>query len=624
MEPLSRPAIIVLSESGRETAESLAGHIPGAEVHGLAGRVSKADVFFEHTVSHLQSLFLAGREIVGICAAAILIRALGAVLSDKLSEPGVTALSGDGKVAVPLLGGHHGANRRAREIAEFFGGTAAVTTAGDLRFGAALDDPPEGYVLDSPVAVKDFTARLLAGERVRLEGDPGWLRDSSLPQDSGGTLRIRETVDNLPGEPGTLKYLAKKVVVGVGCERGCEPDEVLALVRQSLDRLNIDPRAVGLVVSIDIKADEPAVHFLSENLDCPARFFPPDVLEKEAHRLSNPSEIVFAEAGCHGVAEGAVLAALGPAGSLALEKRKSQRATCAVGIREEGPWRDPLPGCARGRLFVVGIGPGKSAWRTPEAEELIGLSTDLVGYRLYLGLLGPLSRGKTLHPYELGEEEMRVRAALNLAGEGRTVTLVCSGDPGIYAMASLIYELIEREEEPEWRRLHIQVSPGVSAMQAAAARAGAPLGNDFCVISLSDLLTPWEVIEKRVRAAAEGDFAIAFYNPVSRRRNTQLPRAKEILLGHRPPGTPVILARNLGREGERVEIVRLGDLNAEDIDMLTVVIVGSSGTRVFLEGSSLEGSSLSRVYTPRGYAAKMAARESGSNGDSSCRTGDSS
>jgi cobalt-precorrin 5A hydrolase/precorrin-3B C17-methyltransferase len=179
-------------------------------------------------------------------------------------------------------------------------------------------------------------------------------------------------------------------------------------------------------------------------------------------------------------------------------------------------------------------------------------------------------------------------------------------------MASLIYELIEREEEPEWRRLHVQVSPGVSAMQAAAARAGAPLGNDFCAISLSDLLTPWEVIEKRVRAASEGDFTIAFYNPVSRRRNTQLPRAKEILLGHRPPGTPVILARNLGREGERVEVVRLEDLNVEDIDMLTVVIVGSSETRVIQEGSST-----SRVYTPRGYAAKMAVRESDRNGDSS-------
>ncbi len=616
MDPLNRPAIVLLSESGWETAKRLVRHIPEAEIHGLAGRVSNADVFFEHTASHLQSLFLAGREIIGICAAAILIRSLGAVLSDKQIEPGVTALSDDGEVAVPLLGGHHGANRRAREIAGIFNGAAAITTAGDVRFGVALDDPPEGYVLDNPTAVKDFTARLLAGGHVRFEGDLPWLRASSLPWHPEGKLRIRETIEKTPDEPTTLNYIARKVVVGVGCERSCDPDEVLGLVHRSLEMLSIDPRAVGLVVSIHLKADEPAVHFLSEKLDCPARFFPPDVLEKEAPRLSNPSETVFAETGCHGVAEGAVLAALGPEGELAVEKQKSRRATCAIGIREEGPWREPLPGNPQGQLFVVGIGPGKAGWRTSEAEKLIAQSSDLVGYSYYIEMLGPLSKGKTLHPYALGEEEERVRVALNLAMEGRTVALVCSGDPGIYAMASLIYEMMERGEKPEWRKLHVQVSPGVSAMQAAAARSGAPLGNDFCAISLSDLLTPWEVIEKRIRAASEGDFTIAFYNPVSNRRRTQLLHAKEILLKHRLPETPVILARNLGREGETMDIVRLIDLDIKNIDMLTVVIVGSSETRLCQEGLSQP-----RVYSPRGYARKKAApRQSERNGgtNSSC------
>jgi cobalt-precorrin 5A hydrolase/precorrin-3B C17-methyltransferase len=297
------------------------------------------------------------------------------------------------------------------------------------------------------------------------------------------------------------------------------------------------------------------------------------------------------------VAEGAVLAALGPEGTLAAEKQKSERATCALGVRGEGSWREPLPGHPQGQVFVVGLGPGKSAWRTPEAEELIARSTDLVGYGRYLDMLGPLSAGKALHPFALGEEEKRVRVALNLAKEGRAVSVVCSGDPGIYAMASLVYEMIERGEDPGWERLHVQVSPGVSAMQAAAALAGAPLGNDFCAISLSDLLTPWEVIEKRVRAASEGDFTIAFYNPASNRRRTQLLRAKEILLRHRLPGTPVILARNLGREGERVEVLRLGDLSVENIDMLTLVIVGSSQTRPTSGG----------VYTPRGYSGKTQA-----------------
>jgi cobalt-precorrin 5A hydrolase/precorrin-3B C17-methyltransferase len=248
---------------------------------------------------------------------------------------------------------------------------------------------------------------------------------------------------------------------------------------------------------------------------------------------------------------------------------------------------------------VVGLGPGDAAWRAPEAEAHIRAATDLVGYSLYLDLLGPLSEGKTLHPYGLGEEEARVRTALDLAAEGRDVALVCSGDPGIYAMAALVFELLDREPAPGWRRPEVTVVPGISALQAAAARAGAPLGHDFCAISLSDLLTPWATIEKRLRAAAEGDFVVALYNPVSRRRTTQLVRAVEILRGRRPADTPVVLARNLGREGESVTVIDLAALAPEAVDMLTVVLVGSSATRRVEKG---DGSVW--VYTPRGYAAK--------------------
>jgi cobalt-precorrin 5A hydrolase/precorrin-3B C17-methyltransferase len=189
-----------------------------------------------------------------------------------------------------------------------------------------------------------------------------------------------------------------------------------------------------------------------------------------------------------------------------------------------------------------------------------------------------------------------------LAGQGRAVALVCSGDAGIYAMAALVYELLDRDEggvSAAARRAAVTVAPGISALQAAAARAGAPLGHDFCAISLSDLLTPWAVIEHRVRAAADGDFVVAFYNPVSMRRRTQLARARDILLTRRPPATPVILAANLGRPGETCRIVTLGDLDVDQVDMLTVVIVGSSETRILRRGDGID-----YVYTPRGYAAK--------------------
>jgi cobalt-precorrin 5A hydrolase/precorrin-3B C17-methyltransferase len=224
-----------------------------------------------------------------------------------------------------------------------------------------------------------------------------------------------------------------------------------------------------------------------------------------------------------------------------------------------------------------------------------------VGYRLYLDLAGRSRPGQTCHDFDLGEEEARVRRALDLAADGRDVALVSSGDPGIYAMASLVFELLDRGEVEAWRRVEIEVVPGISALQVTAARIGAPLGHDFCAISLSDLLTPWETIERRVRAAAEGDFVIAFYNPASKRRRWQLEKAVEILLAHRPAHTPVVLGKNLGREGESVSSLRLGDLSVDQVDMLTLVLVGSSQTR-----SVARRHGAPWVYTPRGYAGKAA------------------
>jgi len=232
-------------------------------------------------------------------------------------------------------------------------------------------------------------------------------------------------------------------------------------------------------------------------------------------------------------------------------------------------------------------------------------ATDLVGYGLYLDLLGPAAEGKALHSSDLSEEEARARKALDLAAEGKQVALVCSGDPGVYALATLVVELIDRGDDPRWNRLAVTIEPGVSALQAAAARAGAPLGHDFCAVSLSDLLTPWEVIEKRLRAAAEGDFVMALYNPVSKRRRWQLEKARDILLAHRPQETPVILARNLGRDGERIQIIDLKDLTADMVDMLTLVMIGSSDTRAITRGTRRW------VYTPRGYAGKMQKQETG-------------
>ncbi len=595
--PPRAPVFVALTRAGADLARTLAAGFEGAEVHGLAGRTDGAGRTFDETADHLRDLFRAGRPIVGLCAAGILIRALAPLLADKRAEPPVVALAEDGSAVVPLLGGHRGANELARALAETLGVAAAVTTAGDRRFGLALDAPPPGWCLGNPQYYKAFSAKLLSGDEVQLEGEAGWLRDAGLPWSTTGELAIRVTHLAAEGSERELVYHPACLAVGVGCERGCGAAELLTLVRDTLAAHGLAQGAVAALVSLDLKADEPAVHAAAEALGVPARFFDVASLAAEEPRLETPSELVRHAVGVAGVAESAALAAVGPAGVLLVPKAKTRRATCAVALAP-GPLDPAAIGRPRGRLAVVGLGPGAGDWRTPEAEREVRQAGDLVGYRGYLDLLGPAADGKARHGYDLGEEEARVRRALNLAAEGRRVALVCSGDPGIYAMASLVFELLERDGRADWNRVEVVVAPGLSALQAAAARIGAPLGHDFCAISLSDLLTPWQVIERRLEAAAAGDFVVALYNPVSGRRRRQLARAAAILAARRPADTPVVLARNLGRAGESVTVIDLEDLKPDRADMLTLVLVGSSETRRVTTGQGVW------VYTPRGYGAK--------------------
>ncbi len=597
-------ALIALSGGGLALARRLQPLLPASLVHGLSGRADGADRIFSDAMCHLRALFAAGTPIAGVCAAGILVRAVAPLLGDKRREPAVVAIAEDGSVAVPLLGGHHGANRIAQAIAAASEGVAAITTAGDVRLGFGLDDPPAGWRVADPSGAKAVTAAMLANEAVGLRveaGDASWLQGSSLrfAPEAGTGILVTDRAAN--AEAGSTMFVLHPPVLalGVGCERGCDPAELIDLARRTISGSGLAEGAVAAVVSLDLKADEPAVHALAEALGVPARFFPAPELEAEARRLANPSDVVFREVGCHGVAEGAALAAAGPDAELLVPKIRSRRATCAV-ARAPRDIDPSTVGRARGRLSIVGIGPGSPGWRTDELVRTIGAATDVVGYGLYLDLIGDLIGDRRRHTSALSEEETRVRLALDLAAEGRRVALVCSGDAGIYALAALAFELLDRGDRPEWNRLAIDVVPGISALQAAAARAGAVVGHDFCAISLSDLLTPWPDIERRLRAAAEGDFVVALYNPVSRRRRTQLVAARNILLSSRPPQTPVVLARNLGRDGETVRITDLQALSPDDVDMLTIVLVGSSRTRAIERGTHRV------VYTPRGYAAKRA------------------
>jgi precorrin-3B C17-methyltransferase len=256
------------------------------------------------------------------------------------------------------------------------------------------------------------------------------------------------------------------------------------------------------------------------------------------------------------------------------------------------------------KLYVVGTGPGDIDLVAPKAMAAVRASSDLVAYGLYLDLLGDVCNDKTHHDLPLGEEIGRARLALDLAASGKTTALISSGDIGIYAMATLVFELLDqqlqgKENHPEWLDVDIEVVPGISAMQAGASRVGAMLGHDFCTISLSDLLTPWETIEKRLHACGEGDFVVSFYNPRSKKRDWQINSARDILLKYRPANTPVLLGRQLTRSDESITMTTLEQLDANDVDMFTLVSVGNSESRHIINGDK------EWIYTPRGYSKKL-------------------
>lgn len=260
------------------------------------------------------------------------------------------------------------------------------------------------------------------------------------------------------------------------------------------------------------------------------------------------------------------------------------------------------------KLFVVGTGPGDKDLVAPKAVAAIKASSELVAYGLYLDLLGDVCDGKNHHDLPLGEEIGRARLALDLAASGKSTALISSGDIGIYAMATLVFELLDlqlqggdtgSDNSAAWLDVEIEVIPGISAMQAGAASVGALLGHDFCTISLSNLLTPWETIEKRIHACGQGDFVVSFYNPRSKKRDWQINTARDILLQYRPASTPVLLGRQLTREDQSITITTLDKLDAADVDMFTLVSVGNSESRHIINGQK------EWVYTPRGYKKKL-------------------
>ena len=525
-------------------------------------------------------------QIVVFLAAGAAVRLAAPLLADKRRDPGLVCVDDAGRYAVALAGGHAGgANALASRVADALGAEPIITTASESLGLQALDSFGEdlGFRVEKGSDLAGVGAAMVSGERVRLVSENRWptgpLPDNVVTkvEDSpdenaceGATSRIivSDRLVDEPG-PGCVVYRPPSLVVGVGCSRGASKDEILSLVRSSLRGAGLSERSVTALASIDVKSDEPGLLEAADALGVQVRFH--GAGELSAIEVPNPSSVVDGAVGTPSVAEASVIAT---GAALVVEKKKSGNATAAVG-------RLPV----RGKLRLIGLGPGTDALIPPMAREALARSEVVVGLEQYVDRVRHLLRpGTTTITLPLGDEIARCERALAEAREGGSAALVSSGDVGVYAMASPALELAGVDVD-------VEVIPGITASQAAASLLGSPLGHDHCSISLSDLLTPWEIIENRVRAAATGDFVVSLYNPRSKGRDWQLGKVSALLLEHRPPDTPVGIVKNAYREDAEVSLTTLSALRPEDVDMLTVVVVGSSRTRLIA----------GRMVTPRGY-----------------------
>ncbi|TQJ48151.1 precorrin-3B C(17)-methyltransferase [Streptomyces sp. NBC_00080] len=511
-------------------------------------------------------------QLVCFLATGAVVRLVAPLLSDKTSDPGVVCVDEAGRFAVPVVGGHAGgANELALSVGELLGAQPVVTTATDAVGIPGLDTlglPVEGDVAG-------VTRALLDGEPVALAAEVAWPLPP-VPFAERGSYTVRLT--DRAVEPGSGEVLLRppSLVVGVGASRGAPVDEVVDLVEGVLREAGLSVRSLAELATVDAKADEPGIVGAARRLGVPVVTYSAE--ELAGVEVPNPSDAPLAAVGTPSVAEAAALIG---GGELLVPKRKSERAdgrpamaTCAV-VRRPG----------RGRLAVVGLGPGARDLLTPRAKAELRRASVLVGLDQYVDQIRDLLRpGTRILESGLGAEEERARTAVEEARRGQRVALIGSGDAGVYAMASPA--LAEASDD-----IDVVGVPGVTAALAAGAILGAPLGHDHVSISLSDLHTPWEVIERRVRAAAEADIVVTFYNPRSRGRDWQLPKALSILAEHREPTTPVGVVRNASRPDGTARLTTLSELDPAWVDMMTVVTVGNTATR------NIAG----RMVTPRGY-----------------------
>jgi len=651
----NKAAILYITDNGFALARKLNSLYPYAKV-------------FKFKPDTLSKFWGKRKNFIFIMASGIVVRTIAPLLKDKRTDPAVVVLDEKGKFSVSLLSGHlGGANKIAKEIADFLNSKrglvgetkshprteAVITTASDINGLPAIDlwAKENDLVIEKWETVSKISTRFLnSGElkvysEVEIKMPEGFLRtDKPSSADVLVTNKKGRFTDS-PIHRFTGLYLRpRNLIIGVGCNKGTSANEIENSVKTVLDENNLSFLSIHSIAAIDIKANEPGLITFAQKYNLGIKTFSANELNTLISR--QPSAISFSKAafkatGAYAVAEPSALLASG-ADKLLVRKQKIGNVTVAIaecGLRNDinatnAPSHPPLKlrggrgsyECGKIRnpkseitpkLYIVGTGPGSIVHITPYAQNAIRNSDVIVGYGTYIELIKELIKDKAIVSTGMTQEIDRCKKAVELAISGRTVSIISGGDPGIYAMAGLVFEMLKNETkkqrsgEMETKEQHrtetspihrftdspiqVEVIPGVSALNACAARLGAPLMHDFASISLSDRLTPWEVIEKRLDAAAKSDFVIILYNPKSKGRAEHINKAREIILKYRKPETPVGIVKGAMREDEKIVIADLKNMLEHEIDMQTTVIIGNSQTFVWNN----------RMITPRGYEKKF-------------------
>jgi len=573
--------------------------------------VAGTQIYTGSLKDHVATLWPTHRTLIFCLATGAVTRLIAPLLHDKATDPAVLVIDEAGQFVIPLCGGHQGGgDRLAAIIAAQLGATPVITGASHRAQLPGVDvlGAPFGWVKGTG----DWTAvsaAIARSEPVQVNQSAGsTLWQTGLPathplvltsESSNAKAQICITAQVTQTTTMPTVYWHPRVLwVGVGCERGTPQAVIDAAVSQIFAAHDLAEAAIAGMATINLKADEQGILEFCQERHLPLRCFPAEALQ--AIPVPNPSEIVNAEVGTPSVAEAAALLA------------SQTLASCSANIQaphllipKQIVRLDNQPGAVTiavaiadleytgrtGHIALVGTGPGRLDQITPAAKAAIAAADVVIGYSLYVDLIAALLRpGQMIETLPITQERQRAERAIALANWGLSVAVVSSGDCGIYGMAGLVMEQLQATGW-DGKTPSVQVFPGITALQAAASRVGTPLMHDFCAISLSDLLTPWEMIEKRLTAAAQADFVVALYNPKSQTRITQIETAQQIFLQYRDTATPVAIVRAAYRDDEQITLTTLGECLTHPIDMLTTVLIGNQSTRTYADW----------MITPRGY-----------------------